>query len=112
MELNEFEQTDKLVRAQKRVKDLKGFYIHLIVYILVNIFISITTIMARMNGGETFNQAFFNFGTFSTAFFWGIGLAFHGVKVFNYNPFFTKDWEKRQIEKYIEKDIKESEKFR
>ena len=30
---------DKLAKAEKKVKDLKGFYIHLTVYILVNIFI-------------------------------------------------------------------------
>ncbi|TLP71251.1 2TM domain-containing protein [Maribacter sp. ACAM166] len=112
MELNEFEKSDKLLRAQKRVKKLKGFYIHLIVYLLVNIFISTTTVIARMNGGETFNEAFFNFASFSTAIFWGIGLAFHGAKVFNYNPFFSRDWEERQIRKYVDKDKKEEDKFR
>ena len=39
MELNEFEQSDKLIRAQKKVKELKGFYIHLLVYVLVNLFL-------------------------------------------------------------------------
>lgn len=112
MELNEYQQSDKLERAQNRVKELKGFYIHWIVYLIINILISTTTIMARMDGGETFNEAFFNFASFSTAIFWGIGLAFHAAKVFNYNPFFTKDWEERQIEKYVEQDKKEAEKFR
>lgn len=112
MELNEFEQTEKLIRAKKQVKELKGFYIHLIVYLIINIFITTTTIMARMNGGETFEEAFFNFASFSTALFWGIGLAFHAAKVFNYNPFFSKDWEQRQINKYVEEDRKESEKFK
>ncbi len=112
MELDQYQQTDKLLRAKERVKELKGFYIHLIVYVLINIFITTTTVMARMNGGENFNEAFFNFASFSTAFFWGIGLAFHAAKVFNYNPFFSKDWEERQIKKYAEQDKKESEKFR
>lgn len=112
MELNEFEQAEKLVRAKKQVKELKGFYIHLIVYIIINIFISTTSIMANMNGGETFTEAILNFGTFSTAFFWGIGLAFHAAKVFNFNPFFSKDWEQRQIKKYVEEDRRESEKFK
>lgn len=112
MELNEFEQTEKLIRAKKQVKELKGFYIHLIVYLIINIFITSTTIMARMNRGETFEEAFFNFASFSTALFWGIGLVFHAAKVFNYNPFFSKDWEQRQINKYVEEDRKESEKFK
>lgn len=112
MELNEFDQADKLARAKKQVKELKGFYVHLIIYILINIIITTTTVMARMNGGESFNEAFFNFASFSTAIFWGIGLAFHAAKVFNYNPFFSKDWEERQIRKYAEQDKKDSEKFR
>lgn len=112
MELNEFEQADKLLRAKKQVKELKGFYIHLMVYLIINIFIGTTTIMARMTGGETFTEAFFNFGTFSTPIFWGIGLAFHAAKVFNFNPFFSKDWEQRQIKKYVEEDRRESEKFK
>lgn len=112
MEINEFEQKDKLVRAQNKVKELKGFYIHLTVFVAINLLISTLTIMARMNGGESFERAFFSFGSFSTAFFWGIGLVFHGIKVFNYNPFFSKDWEQRQIQKYIQEDVKESEKFK
>ena len=112
MELNEYQQSNKLERAKNRVKELKGFYIHLIVYVLINIFITTTTVIARMNGGENFNEAFFNLASFSTAIFWGIGLAFHAAKVFNYIPFFTKDWEERQIKKYVEQDKKKAEKFR
>ncbi|MDO1511427.1 2TM domain-containing protein [Maribacter confluentis] len=112
MEINEFEQNEKLARAKKQVKELKGFYIHLFVYILVNLFIMSLTVMARMNSGESFNEAFFNFGTFSTPFFWGIGLAFHGARVYHFNPFFSKDWEERQIRKFVEQEQKEADKFR
>ncbi|WP_419211898.1 2TM domain-containing protein [Maribacter sp. X9] len=111
MELNEFEKADKLLRAKNRVKELKGFYIHFIVYVVINMFITTITIVARMNAGESFHDAFFNFASFSTAIFWGIGLAFHAAKVYNYSPFFSKDWEERQIKKYVEKDKKEAEKF-
>lgn len=105
-------QTDKLIRAKKQVDELKGFYIHLMVFILVNIFISAVTIIARVNGGESLGEAFFSFGSFSTAIFWGIGLGFHAAKVYNFSPLFSKNWEERQIQKYIEKDKQESEKFR
>ncbi|QLG44010.1 2TM domain-containing protein [Costertonia aggregata] len=111
MELEETNRTNKMLRAKKHVDELKGFYIHLLVYILVNIFITTVTVIARINGGESFGEAFFSFASFSTAIFWGIGLAFHAAKVYNYSPFFSKDWEKRQIQKYIEKDKKESEKY-
>ncbi len=112
MELNEFEQSDKLARAKKQVKELKGFYIHLLVYFLVNAFICTFTTIARMSSGESFSEAFFNFGTFSTPFFWGIGLAFHAAKVFNYSPFFSKDWEERQIKKFVEQEKKDADKYR
>ena len=112
MEVMDNNNRDKLDRAKKRVLELKGFYIHLTVYTLVNTFISTMKIIRNMGDGESFNDAFWDFGTFAVWFFWGIGLFFHGLKVFSYNPFFGKDWEKRQIQKYMDKDKNEAEKYR
>ena len=112
MELNEFEYADKLAGARKKVNDIKAFYRHATVYVLVNIFIIIITVSARMSGGESFSEAFFHFATFSTPFFWGIGLAFHAAKVYNKNMLFSRDWEERQIKKLMEKDKKEADKYR
>ena len=112
MEVMENNNRDKLGRAKKRVIALKGFFIHLTVYILVNTFISTMKIIGNMGDGESFNDAFWDFGTFAVWFFWGIGLFFHGLKVFSYNPFFGKDWEEKQIQKYMDKDKTESEKYR
>lgn len=105
-------EMDKKQRAKKRVEALKGFYVHMVVYLLVNVFIIISTVIARMGGGETLVDALFNFATFTTAFFWGIGLAFHAAKVFSFNPFFNKEWEDRQIQKYMEEDKKNANKYR
>ncbi|KAG1647935.1 Sensory transduction protein LytR [Nymphon striatum] len=102
----------KKARAEKRVKDLKGFYIHLMVYIMVNIMISTVIVVSRMYEGDGFFEALLDFGTWSTWLFWGIGMAFHGAKVFSYNPFLNKAWEERQLQKYLEEDRKESEKYR
>jgi Na+/H+-dicarboxylate symporter len=112
MEVKEMNKTDKMIRAKKLVEELKGFYIHLLMYILVNIFISTVTIIAKVNEGESLGEAFFSFGSFTTATFWGIGLAFHAAKVFNFSPFFSKNWEENQIQKYIEKEKQEEEKYR
>ena len=112
MEVMNNNNRDKLEKAKKRVKELKGFYTHLTIYILVNTFISTMKIIRNMGEGESFNDAFWDFGTFAVWFFWGIGLFFHGLKVFSYNPFFGKDWEKKQIQKYMDKDKTESEKYR
>jgi hypothetical protein len=102
----------KIERAKERIKELKGFYTHLLVYILVNIFITSIIIFGRMDNGESFSEAFLDFGSFVTPFFWGIGLLFHALGVFSINPFFSKDWEDRQIKKYMQEDKVDMEKFK
>ncbi len=99
---------EKLKRAKKRIDELKGFYIHLSVYVVINSFILLNMLIRSLNGTESFWQ----FSTFFTPVFWGIGLAFHAAKVFDYNPFFGKKWEERQIRKYIEKDKRDASKYK
>jgi len=93
-----FEREDAYLRAERRVKQLKGFYGHLFWYLAVNVFI---IVMVVVNGGELWQ-----FGTFSTAFFWGIGIAFHALGVFGKNLIFSKSWEERKIQEYMDKDKK------
>jgi len=112
MELSTREERRKLNRAKKRIEELKGFYWHLASYLFVNLFISTFKIIRNLGNGETFGQAFFDFGTFALWLFWGIGLFFHGAKVFGTIPILGRDWEERQIQKYIEQEKKEAEKFR
>jgi len=96
---------DNYLRAKKRVKELKGFYIHLAVYILINSFISVNKFIRNIyENDETFNEAFWDFGTFAVWLFWGIGLAIHGFNVFGLPFLFGKDWEERKIKKYMEED--------
>ncbi|WP_291865194.1 2TM domain-containing protein [Maribacter sp.] len=112
MEIKEESQREKLRKAKKRVADLKGYYGHLTAYLAVNTFISVSKIIGNINNGESFSEAFFDFGTFAIWVFWGIGLFFHTIKVFSLNPFFGRDWEEKQIQKFMEEDKRESEKFR
>ncbi|WKB80679.1 2TM domain-containing protein [Cellulophaga lytica] len=102
---NEQYRNEKLERAKEKIKELKGFYIHLTVFILVNLFIVGSVIFSSGWNG------FLNIGTYFTPFFWGIGLVAHYSKVHGSLPFFSKDWEKRQIEKYMEKEKRESDDF-
>ena len=112
METSMVDESDALANAEKKVKDLKGFYLHFSLYILANIIIVAMNVMIRIYEGESLYDALVNFGTFIMPFFWGIGLLFHAVKVFNFIPFLSKDWESRQINKYMEEDKREFEKFR
>ncbi len=81
-------------RAKKRVEKLKGFYIHLALYILmVPVFIYLNFL----------SRAGFPWALFPIVG-WGIGLSSHAVQTFNYNPFFGRNWEERKIRQYMEKD--------
>lgn len=93
-----FEREEAYLRAQKKVKSLIGFYWHFASYVIVNIFI---ISMIVINGGE-----FWSFGTFATAFFWGIGLFFHFLGVYGPDFFFGKNWEERKIKEMMDKDDK------
>lgn len=103
---------DKKERAKKRIEELKGFYKHLMVYIMVNMMITTIIVVSHMYNGDGFIDALWDFGSISTWFFWGIGVFFHGLKVFSFIPFFNKDWEERQIQKYMEEDKEQSEKYK
>nr|WP_294938721.1 2TM domain-containing protein [uncultured Flavobacterium sp.] len=85
--------------AQKRVQRLKGFYTHLMAYLLVNILIVVLNI-SNLKPGESY----FQFENFFTAFFWGIGLLAHGVSVFGHHLIFGKGWEERKIKEYMDQD--------
>ncbi|UPQ78400.1 2TM domain-containing protein [Flavobacterium azooxidireducens] len=85
--------------ALKRVKKIKGFYTHAIVYIIVNIMIVIINVQ-NLNEGESY----FQFKNFMTAFFWGIGLVAHGLSVFMPNWIMGQNWEERKIKEFMEKE--------
>jgi hypothetical protein len=91
--------------AQKRVKKLKGFYIHFLVYLVVNVMI----IYANYTYSKT-TTSLFEFRNFSTAFWWGIGLLAHGLNVFTIDLIFGKDWEERKIRELMDRD-KENKDF-
>ena len=98
-----FNPDDRYELAYKRVKRIKGFYIHALVFMLVNAFI----IISSVNSSEMGTEVFFKWGTYSTAFFWGIGLLAHGLSVFGRDLFFGADWEERKIKEFMERDKNE-----
>lgn len=85
--------------ALKRVKKIKGFYTHLIVYLVINIMIVIVNIQ-NLNDGESY----FKLENFMTAFFWGIGLIAHALSTFVPGMIFGKNWEEKKINEMMEKE--------
>ena len=90
--------------AQRKVQKMKRFYTHLLVYVIVNAFIIISNIQ-KLDAGESI----FRFSIYSTAFFWGIGLAAHALNVFGFNLFFNEKWEEKKIKEFLEKDKKQTQ---
>lgn len=89
----------KYQEALKRVKKIKGFYTHAIVYVFVNIMIVFLNVK-NLDPGETY----FQFKNFMTVFFWGIGLLAHGLSVFVPNWIMGQNWEERKIKEFMEKE--------
>jgi len=98
-EVSDFRKEEAYLRAKKKVDKLIGFYWHLAVYVVVNIFL---ILLIALNS----NEGFSGFGPYVTAAFWGIGLAFHFIGVFGPDFFFGKDWEKKKVEEIMDKERK------
>ena len=95
-----FKQNERYFLAQRRVKKIRGFYIHLFFYVVINASIIVQIYMH--NDGELLRWE-----NFSTALFWGIGLLAHGTSVFGSDLIFGKEWEERKIQELMNKDKKE-----
>ena len=92
METNiDFERYQK---AKKQVQEVKGFYSHLASYIVIMI------VIVYINLKYTPEILWFIWSMLG----WGIGLFFHAMKVFNFFPFFNKDWENRKIKQFMEEE--------
>lgn len=96
--MENFNENDfKYLEAKKRVKRIKGFYIHALIYVLVNAGLIITNTSV---GGSGFSSI----DTYWTAIFWGVGLAGHGLSVFLPNMILGKNWEEEKIRDLMNKN--------
>lgn len=80
-------------QAKKRVKQIKGFYIHALVYVLVNAFFMI------MRFQKHGNIDYDNWGLG----LWAVGLTAHGLSVFLPNFILGKNWEEKKIRELMDK---------
>jgi len=100
----EFKNDESYEIAYKKVKKIKGFYSHLKIYIIVNAIIIISSLNRLYIGNHFEIRGFNNWEIFSTAFYWGIALAIHAFTVFGPDIFFSRDWEQKKIQKYMNKE--------
>ena len=84
----------KYQKAKERVEVIKGFYIHLTVYVVVNLMLfSINMIVSP-------DSLWF----FWPLMGWGVGLVIHALSVFGFGRWFSADWEERKIRELMEKE--------
>jgi len=88
---NAIEPREEEILAQ--VRDIKGFYQHALSYALVNVVLAVANVIWYPG----------HFWALWCILGWGIGLASHGLAVFEVFTFFDADWEKRQVEKRLGK---------
>lgn len=81
-------------RARERVEELKSFYSHLIVYVIVNAGLFLFNMLTAPD------RLWFIFPLLG----WGIGLAIHAFWVFAGNRLFSREWEEREIRRIMERE--------
>lgn len=105
---------DKYKQATKRVKELKGFYNHLKIFIVVNGLLYLiksgllTPLMPEGFPAETYYFDWIH-GNF---IIWGLIIVVHALILFRHKLPFLKKWEERQIQKFMEQDQEERGKYK
>lgn len=77
--------------AFKRVQRLRGYYLHLLIYLVIN------AGCVAINFATGTDKLWF----FGALLFWGIGLLVHTLTVFVFDKYFTGEWELAQVERYL-----------
>ncbi|MFN8105178.1 MAG: 2TM domain-containing protein [Acidimicrobiia bacterium] len=81
--------------AKKRVEDIKGFYVHLLIYVCVNAGLFV------INAVTSWGAWWFYWSMIG----WGIGLVVHALTVFVFEGrWLGPDWERRRIDKILSAD--------
>ncbi len=107
-------QSEKYIKAQKRVNQIKRFYKHLKVYIIASLllfwvkFILFDFFTEKGIQDEGFYD-WLEWNTIGTPIIWAIGLIIQGVYVFKFKsatwkeikPKSLKDWETKQLNKFL-----------
>ena len=81
------------IRARRRVRQLRGLYMHIVVYVVVIAGIALIN-WATMPG---------NWWVVWPAIGWGIGLAVHVVSVVFEEGFLGPEWEERKTRELLER---------
>ncbi|RLD22296.1 MAG: hypothetical protein DRI69_01600 [Bacteroidetes bacterium] len=88
-------------KARRRVKKVKGFYVHLSSWLIFTVFF---LFMNFSGGRSSFRTIFPLFPVLA----WGVGVLFHAIGVFGI-PGLGKDWEDRMIDREMDRIDREDQ---
>ena len=86
------EQETRYQSAKKRVEALRGFYVHLTVYVFVNLFLFLLNMLVSPD------SLWFYWPLMG----WGIAIALHALSVFGSGSRLGADWEEEKIDELME----------
>ena len=81
-------------RARKRVKELRDFYVHLAIYLVVNAGLLVLDLLQ----GDGLQWAYW------VIIGWGIGIAAHGVNVLVFESRSASRWEARKLAEFTDQE--------
>ena len=85
---------DKYRKAKRRVKEIRGFYTHLGVYVLIN------AMLLLINITTSPDILWFYWPLLG----WGIAVALHALRVFGAGLGLGTEWEEKKIAEMLEQD--------
>jgi hypothetical protein len=89
-------------RARARVEELRSFYIHAAVYVLVNLFLIALNLLTSPD------RLWFYWALLG----WGIGLAAHALTVFGASSRWSREWEERKIRELMDEERRHEQTWR
>lgn len=96
-------ESKKYKKVKKRIEEIKKFYKHLSVYLIINFLFICRRIYKDIDRGDSVIEAFTDVNNYKFFFLWGVILILHGTIVFGTPKIFSKNWEERKIEELMNK---------
>jgi len=98
----------KYDKAKKRVKEIKGFYGHIWIFVIVTILIYVTRFLILPKIGVLPKEEGFidwlNWNTYIFPALWALGIGIHGMTVYRDKFKLFRGWEERKIKELIQKE--------
>ncbi len=88
------EDIEKYKRAKERLEELKGLYIHAIIYVIVNLGMVIINLISSPE----------KYWFYYPLVGWGVGLCTHALSVYSKGRIFGAKWEEKKIREMMDKD--------